>query len=520
MPILKKPVTPRQKMINLMYVVLMAMLALNVSPDVLKGFSLVEKGLRHSADGAEQENAAVLAAFETKLKANERKTRPWYDKAQTAHKYSEALMNFIQKLKVSVAQKADGKKADVNNLRNREDLEAASQVMLSPRHGQGGKLCNALRLYREAMAGFVSDSAQQQRIMACLDTEVPEDAKNKKWENYMFEQIPAITALTMLSKIQSDIRHTEGEVLRSLLANVDEKDEHFNWSEALVVPRSQVVVRGDDFMARILMAAVDTTQTPEVYVDGRKVSLQGGGQWLHTRADRAGNFNLRGWIDTRDGEGKRLRKFFDQPYTVVEPAGVVSADLTRVLYAGYNNPVTVSVPGVPLAKVSASITGGSLKMVAPGHYVARPVAGSQKCEIAVFADNEGHKRLMGKCIFRVRRLPEPAPYIAFKDGNGRTERFRGGGIQKSSLLNGVTLGAAIDDGILDVPYKVRAFQTVFFDSRGDAVVMVSAGGRFTDRQIEAIRTLPRGKRFYVSGVEAEGPDGQRSLKTPMEVILR
>ena len=140
MAIKKRPISPRQKMINLMYVVLMAMLALNVSNEVLNGFSIVEDSLNRTTNNSAKENAAIYEAFDTQMKANPQKTKAWFDKAQQVKQMSDSLFNFAANLKLAIVKEADGKDGDINNLRNKEDQEPANHVMLSPTGGQGQKL--------------------------------------------------------------------------------------------------------------------------------------------------------------------------------------------------------------------------------------------------------------------------------------------------------------------------------------------------------------------------------------------
>ena len=128
--IIKKKISPRQKMINLMYVVLMAMLALNVSSDVLKGFVLVDEKLTLSTENSARVNEEVYKRFEQQYKSNPTKVKVWYDKAQTVRGMTDSLYTMLEELKLSIVKKSDGKDADVRNIRNKEDPEAATQVML------------------------------------------------------------------------------------------------------------------------------------------------------------------------------------------------------------------------------------------------------------------------------------------------------------------------------------------------------------------------------------------------------
>ena len=521
MAIKKRPVSPRQKMINLMYVVLMAMLALNVSTEVLNGFSIVEESLNRTTGNSAKENLAIYEDFDAQMKANPQKVKMWYDRAQRVRQMSDSLYNLAADLKLAIVQEADGKNGDPQNIRNKEDLEAANQVMLSISGGRGQELFNAINSFRQRMLKMVTDEKQKQIIASNLTTEIPKNAMSmgKNWQEYMFESMPAAAAVTLLSKLQSDVRYAEGEVLHTLVQNIDVKDIRVNALEAFVIPNSQTIVRGDKFSAHIVMAAVDTTQVPDIYIGNQKVTLQDN---LYERICGAtGDFTLAGYLETVNGNGERIRRDFSQKYTVVDPSATVSADLMNMLYAGYNNPISVSVPGVPLTKVQASMTNGTLQPVGPGKYIARPAKIGENATITVVSTNTGRPQQMGQYTFRVRKLPDPTPYIAMKDEHGNPTRYKGGGLAKSQLVAADAIGAAIDDGILDIGFRVQSFETVFFDNMGNAVPMASEGAAFSARQKDTFRKLARNRRFYISRVTVVGPDGlTRTLQNPMEIIVK
>ena len=520
MAIKKRPVSPRQKMINLMYVVLMALLALNVSTEVLNGFSLVEDSLKRTTLNATMENIAIYDDFAVQMKKNPQKVKQWYDKSQKVKEMSNNLYNLADELKLAIVQEADGKDGDERNIRSKEDLEASTQVMLAPGRGRGKELYDAINAYRNSMLGMVTDYKQKKVIASNLTTEIPKDAMamGKNWQEYMFESMPTVAAVTLLSKLQNDVRYAEGAVLHTLVSNIDVKDIRVNALNAYVIPNAQTVVRGDKFSARIVMAAVDTTQVPQIFIGGKEMDLPGG--LYETIAGRTGDFTLEGYIQVENGNGELIKREFSQKYSVVDPSATVSADLMNVLYAGYSNPLSISVPGVPVTKIQASMSGGTLQPVGPGKYIARPSTPGQNVTITVTSTNTGRAQQMGTFTFRVRRLPDPTPYIVVKDESG-ADRFKGGGLSKAQLTAADGIGAAIDDGILDVPFHVQSFETVFFDNMGNAVPMVSDGARFSARQKETFRKLQRNRRFYISRVTATGPDGSaRKLNASMEVIVK
>ena len=187
-----------------MYIVLLAMLAMNVSNEVLNGFSIVEEGLNRSTDNALKENAGIYEDFDAQMKSNPTKTRQWYEKAQQVKKMSDELYDFAEQLKHAIVKEADGADGDVRNIRNKEDLEAAAQIMLAPGRAQGPKLQKMIEDYRTAMSGMLNDERLKTIINNNLNTEVSPKARElgKNWQEYMFEDMPVAAAVTLRSKLQ------------------------------------------------------------------------------------------------------------------------------------------------------------------------------------------------------------------------------------------------------------------------------------------------------------------------------
>ena len=519
------PDSPRQKMINLMYIVLMALLALNVSSDVLNGFSLVDESLSRTTANSAQQNRTLLDGLADANRYNPEKTGPWFEKARQVKLMSDSLYAYVDELKLRIARQADGEDADLAAIENREDLEAASYVMLAPKRGQGDVLRRRIDSYRERILAMLTDSVQRSIIRSNLSTDVPRrgmDESKRNWQEYMFENTPVAAAITLLTKLQSDVRYAEGEVLHQLALSTDMQDVRVNQLQAYVIPTSQNVVRGGTYKAHIILAAVDSTRRPSVYVGGQRLPDAAGG-WYEAACNRTGDFTLDGYLELLLAGGDTLRRRFSQPYTVVEPAATVSATMMNVLYAGYDNPLSVSVPGVPASRVQVSVASGnaSLTRLSDGNYIVRPAGVGNDVVMRVTALTNGRTQPMGDYAYRVRQLPDPSPFIEYQE-NGSTQRYRGGrGLPKAVLLGTKGIVAAIDDGLLDIEFRVLGFETVFFDNMGNAVPEVSAGADFSPRQRDMFRRLSRGKRFYISRVRAVGPDGvERLLPTTLEVIVR
>lgn len=163
-------------MINLMYIVLMAMLALNVSSDVLNGIVLVDESLTRSTENSTSQNNSIYATLDEAMKLNPEKTREWYNKAQVVKSISDSLYNFAELLKWDIVREADGEDADIRNVRGQENLEAAAHVMLAPGIGKGGMLYDAINNYRKDILTMISDTVQQRIIGSNFSTDVPASA--------------------------------------------------------------------------------------------------------------------------------------------------------------------------------------------------------------------------------------------------------------------------------------------------------------------------------------------------------
>ena len=264
--------SPRQKMINLMYIVLTAMLALNVSSDVLNGFSLVEDGLKRTNSNVSDRNAALYLQLEEFCKQNPQKGKVWYDKATEVRKKTIALCAFIDSLKLMIVRDADGDEGKVDNILNQDNLEASSKIMVT--YGNGNKLQQRLIAYRDYISAFVPDSTKRTAIRKS-PTPRPVPQKDSMievpWVTGMFENMPVVASVTLLSKIQNDVLFAEGEALAALLNNVDAGDVRVNQLDAFVIPNSRLVMRGGKYTADIVLAAVDTTQRPAIFIGGKQL---------------------------------------------------------------------------------------------------------------------------------------------------------------------------------------------------------------------------------------------------------
>lgn len=499
----------RQKMINLMYIVFIAMMALNVSSEVLDGFSKVEQGLKQTIRTTEQQNQALRLAMQIAYTNNPTKVEAWYQKSQRLISSADSLYIYIQRLKTEIAIQTDGTDANVDSLRKRDYLGASELVLLDPLTLQGAKLRQRILDYCHLLSE-ISPTPDSMLSLMTVDT-----IDGRPWEEVTFTSIPSSAAITLLTKLQNDLRYTEGQAMEQLLQGIDAGELRVNQLTAQVIPESKIVMRGLPYRAQVVLSSVDTTQSPVVTLNGKSQSSQE----IVVPTSVTGVFPIRGQLEMKMPDGNIEKREFESSYTVIEPMATIAPVLMNVLYAGIENQINIAVPGIPQSDVSATMLGGNLTPRG-GLWVAKPNAGVDEVTISVSARlTHGQQIDVAKVALRVRPLPDPTPYIEVKDDSGQKARFKGGRISKNSLLAAGGLKAAIDDSLLDVAYTVVRFQLVSFDSMGNALPEVSQNARFSDRQIRQIQNVSRGKRVYITDVVAKGPDGVERKIPSIELIL-
>ena len=531
------PETPRQRMISMMYLVLTALLALNVSIEILYGYSLVDGSLRKSIDIADKRNASLNAQFDNLVTQNPTKAAEWKVKADEVIAKSEDLYNYITVLKRNIIAKIDGleavknadgtfKKAEelVISDGGRGDLNITGEVGSIGVTVDGKKYNRAdttleasVNRYSKFLQSMVTDSVIRSSIESSFKTEArfsKEVKRTVKWGEGIFDNIPAVATLTLLSKIQNDIRNAESQILQYLIGQIDAGDFRVNKIEALVIPNSKYVVKGNKYQAQIVLSARDSTKALEIEVGGK--SLERG--IYEFNAGSVGSFNYKGTIKMEKPDGGVVTYPFTSDYIVGEPSATISADMMNVFYAGIDNPLSVSVPGVSASNVDISITNGSAVKTAKGWNI-RPAKVGTNCEISVIAKIDGRAMTVASKPFRVKPLPPPLAKLEYMDA-GTKAKFKGGTIAKNLLITATGVIAELDDDDLDVRFKVLSFSLNHNDSMGNTLVETATGPEFTAKQLGIFKGLVKGKTVYITNVEAIGPDNIKRRLPPVDIALK
>ena len=467
------PETPRQRMIGMMYLVLTAMLALNVSAAILNGYLQVDESLHATIETTESGNKAGYERFETALSENPEKTQVWYDKA------------------MEVKKQSDNKKRDDTNIPHQYGLN----------EGHATELKERIIAYREFLKNITGEEedAADADIDHMFATDEGENSEGKKisWEQTVFEEMPVCATITVLTKIQNDVRTYEGKTVQVLFSKTDASDVRVNKMGAYIIPSSEYVIRGSKYRAQIILAGIDSTKSPEYFINGEKINDKG---IYEVVASGVGEKKYKGQIAYQH-LGETVYLPFEGKYTVGEPTATISNTDLNIMYRGYNNPFSISVPGVSNEKLQVRWQGASI-MKQNGLWIIKPGnGGGDKMTIEVLAEVDGKVSVMGSQVYRVKRLPKPDAYFEI---NGQLSEDTK--IARAALINPANKIVASygADGLIQAMSMITGFQVKLptgasFNVKGD---------KLDAKSLEAIKKLKQGNMVNLQYIKAVGPDGK------------
>jgi len=527
--------TPRQKMIGMMYLVPTAMLALNVSAEVLDAFVLVDQGLIQTSHSFAAKNNSAYNEFSMAEKLNETKVKPWREKADDLRKKTAELNKYINSLKVRTVRLADGDDAEaiVKNkngeeevdsefLLNKSNTDAGSNIMLgSEKNGEAYELRKKIGAYRDYLLSFVEDKKSYQPLVTTiqnlLDTTDPKakEGTAHTWETGKFESVPVAGVLPILTKMQLDLLNCEAEIVNYLLAQIDAGSFKFNKLEAIVMPNSNYVLQGSKYEAKIFLAASDSTQDPEIFVGafdeirnangekdyqmrgtGQKIDVKRGVGSYSVSGGKPGIVNWGGLLQIKSPSGQLVKRPFKVTYQVAVPSAVVSPSKMNVLYRGVDNPIDVSASGISADMLQISVDNGSFKKVAKG-YIIQPGSG-KGTDVTVFAMMDKVKKFLGKISFRVKNVPDPV--IKMQGISGRT-------VDKVYAAGSDGIKAEMPlDFDFDIAYVVKSF-TFSLNSEGYETSVTNEGWRFNEKIKGMLTRLKGGNKITIEDIKIVGPDG-------------
>lgn len=497
-------------MIGMMYLMLTAMLALNVSGDLLNAFILVDNGIKNSTKVVNQKINKQYFDFEAAKEQNPKKAGDKYDKAVELKAKADALVNQIQYYKCLMVYTADGPGEPENpftpdNYLSVSNQDIAAQVMIVEQGGaRGDTLKQMIDDYREYLITLCDEDTT--RISSLKEQFNTNDIENEpgEWEPWIAkitEHIPMAATMSILSKVQNDVRSSQSDIVNMLYAKVDEASFKFTGIKPLVIPESNYVLRGQKYKADIMLAAYDETMDPIVTVNGEKVPTEAGQGKYEVPASSVGQKKFSAKIQIPDPVTGDLKSYdVDAEYEVGEPSVVVSPTKMNAFYIGLDNPVDISAAGIPTSDLQVSANGATISRSGSG-WVVKPNASGAKATISVSAKTPDGVKSLGTKEFRLLRVPNPEAAIA---------GISGGKIKAGLLRAQAGVFAEMKDFVMDVQFKITSF-SVSTVKAGFLTSEPSQSAMFTPQQKNLLNGLQKGQKFFIEDIKAVGPGGQRKL---------
>ena len=519
------PETPRQRMIGMMYLVLTAMLALNVSKDILDAFVVVDETLVTSNKNTDASLASDYFYLDKqKVILGEEKVKDALGKSQQLKKSSDDMVNYIIQLRTDLIRIVEGTEFTKNNeLKTAEDISSRDEISKATHflinEGRAKELKGKIEQYRTNILGFVGEGARpgfDKTIGLDVNKEYFNNDKQKEsWEDHNFNNTIMIACVTLLNKTIGEIRNAESMILKNIISSISADDFKFDQVGGRSIPKSQMVFTNTNYEADIIVAAYDSKQNPIVYyrtgvdtllesqIDGAtKLDGENGLVKLTLPANSVGDVKYAGLIMVKKPDGQPAYYHFKDKYSVVRPSATVAADKMNVLYAGIPNPLSASAP-VPPEKLTLTVAGcqvtrntiGGWDVSVPTSMVGKPVTAT------VSAENQA----LGSTVFRVKGVPNPVATIG--------GYIKGGKRAKQELLgsSAVIMAQMDKDFVYDMKWTVKSYRVSIAVKGVESAPMVISGAQFSEDLKSRIQSAQPGTAIYFTDIRVSSPAGERSL---------
>ncbi len=445
--------SPRQKMINMMYLVLTALLALNVSREVMDAFFEVDQEQTKHIKNLEDQNKNVYDNFDAAYASNATKVGPYRDKAFQVRSEAANLNSLIAEMKAELIERSGGIdetwEGEGEKPKKMDDREVSPNYFLIEQNG--AKLRSAMEAYRDFLIAQVPSKAKDLNETFDFSDRV-HDGASVSWESSKFEHYPLISVITSLTMMQNDVRTSEASIIAEIERKITADDIKVTGVKPIVIPKSTFVTQGDKYEAQVLLAAYDDTQDPTFIINGEEVAAEdiiNGVANISLPATGIGTKKWNGEIRLITNGETETYTLDEQTYNVAPPSVVISPTKMNVLYRGVDNPLEISVPGVDPANLI--VNGPGVKKSGQGYIadVTRNTGNTMKISVSV-RQEDGTTKSMKPKEFRVKSLP-----AAYGQILGQNDGVRSAGFIKNNEVK-----AVFKDFDFDLDLKVKSFEIV------------------------------------------------------------
>jgi gliding motility-associated protein GldM len=499
--------TPRQKMIGILYLVLLGLVALNVSDSILVAFKNLTDSLNASTQNVQMGVDGTYASFEaTKLKDEPERARPIYEKAKKASSYTNELSTYVEGLQKLFESEGGGYNESTGDLSKRDNLDIPSRLMINDK--RGAELKKKINDTRQKLITLM-DEKDRKNVSFSLEAKDPprRAGVQKSWEELNFgDGIPLTAAITALAKIKADITNAEAEVVKRILNQMDVALVNLDQFAAVAVAPTSYLIAGQPYSAEVFLTASDSRSSPEISVGGSRLQVKEGKGTYTVNTSKEGLFSWTGTVRIKQTDGTvKTYTTPEQKYQVARPSAVVSPDKMNVFYVGVPNPVSVSAPGIAKEDLVITMTGGTISG-SNGKYTVTVNTPGSTAKVNVAAKVSGKVQNIGSSDFRVKRIPDPKAKFAGKTG---------GSLSAVVIKAQGSIFAVLEGFDFDAKFNVTRFSLVIARPRADVAIFQANGNSFSSQMTAAMAAITPGTRVIFDDIVAVGPDGTQRQLDPM-----
>jgi len=504
--------TPRQKMMGILYLVLLGLAATTVTDHVLDAFRNLTVSLETSSKNVSATVETSMSSFEaTKLKNEPERAKPVWEKAQQVKTAVADLDKMINNIKEELVTFGGGRDIVSGDVSNRADIDISAREMV--RKGRAKELKAKIEDTRKKILSCLPD--KDKNVQLALSAQDPPRNRGgvvSSWEESNFgEGIPLTAALTALTKIQADMRNSEADAIKKILGEVDKAVINLDRFDAVAVAPTSYILVGQQYTADVFLTASDSKANPEVSVGGQSLKIVDGKGLYTVSASREGEFKWVGTVKVKQADGTMKEyKTKEQVYTVARPSAVVSPDKMNVFYIGVPNPVSVSAPGFAKDKIKVTMSAGSI--TGSGGVFVVNVTQPGKVTVTVTGMLDGGKTtVLGSSEFRTKRIPPPIVKFSAKPGGSITAA-------EAKVQNRIF--AVLEDFDFEAKFTIERFKLYIVKPRADVVALESTSNSFTPAMTAAMQGIIPGSRIVFDDIYATGPDNVRRSLSPITFTIK
>lgn len=487
----------RQRMINMMYIIFIAMQALNMSKEVLTAFGDVNQSLATNIQQNEQRNELLMAGLATKAEEQPEKYGPLVEKAKAIDQTGDELVAYIDEIKKDLTKKVKTKEDGSPEYETMDGNDEINQLFFANDQltDRAKELQEKVENFRDQSAELADESGNSKlasdiREKFNTDPEKTEDSGTQEWMNYNFEGFPLIAGITKLTNLQSNAKQIQVDLLAGLVSGQMESDVSMSNYKAIVVPDKSAYFSGENFTGKVILGRYDSTLNfHDVTINGKEVEdVEAGQVNLSFPAGNVGEQKIEGVLHFKEGDSIIPIEVKDSYAVIPKPnSAVISADKMNVVYRGVQNPMTISIPGVSDARATAP---GLTHKSGPS-YVMSPPAG-REVKINVSGKLPNGESVSDSQTFRIKDIPSPVGTVRGQSAQGGPIKMQKNGLKIS------TVSAEIPDFDFDLNLRISGFK---IQVPGKPVVVVQ-GQKLNAQAQQAIDAAKRGSQVTIFDIQA------------------